>query len=304
MSRNPLRKLARIIAYSPPVTTFVGFTKRLVLPGFGGLPLFDVADFFFTGIHKGGIKTRASSLAFSFFLALFPAIIFLFTLIPYIPIPNFQDQLLELIKNVLPSNAYESTRGTIEDIVKHQRKGLLSLGFFLALYFTSNGFMAMMKGFNTSYHVAESRSPWRQRGAALVLTFILSVLVLVATTLIVFGQTSSKFFVKKHYQKCTHCALSQPFAGQSFLHSSFLPFLFFIITALLLEKAGGFFLQVPSWQRSFAIFCTSIGFAYYVNNFSNYNKLYGSIGTLIVIMLWIYFNSLILILGFEAECKH
>ena len=126
-----------------------------MLPGFDGLPLYEVADFFFTGIHKGGIKTRASSLAFSFFFALFPAIIFLFTLIPYIPIQNFQDQLLYLIKNVLPSNAYESTRDTIEDIVKHQRGGLLSLGFFLALYFTSNGFMAMMKGFNTSYHIAE-----------------------------------------------------------------------------------------------------------------------------------------------------
>jgi membrane protein len=132
---------------------------------------------------------------------LFPAIIFLFTLIPYIPIDNFQNQLLALIKNILPSNAYESTRETIEDIVKHQRSGLLSLGFVFALYFTSNGFMAMMKGFNTSYHIAERRKPWKQRWVAIVLTFIISVLVLTATILIVFGKMMLKFLVKNHIIK-------------------------------------------------------------------------------------------------------
>jgi membrane protein len=303
MARNPFRRIVRVLAYSPPVTAFVGFTKRLVIPGFDGLPLYDVADFFFTGIHKGSIKTRASSLAFSFFLALFPAIIFLFTLIPYIPIQNFQDQLLELIRNVLPSNAYESTRDTIEDIVKHQRRGLLSLGFLLALYFTSNGFMAMIKGFNTSYHVVESRGPWRRRGAALVLTFILSVLVMLATVLIVFGQTTSKYFVKKHIIKNAtqlHIVASTRWA---------------IILALILFSISFLYYYGPAVKKRWKLFsagstlataltiCTSIGFAYYVNNFANYNKLYGSIGTLIVVMLWIYFNSVILILGFELNAS-
>jgi len=151
---SPLRKLLRILAYSAPVRSFVNYTKTIALPGFEHLPVYDVADFFFTGIQRGSIKTRAQSLAFSFFLALFPAIIFLFSLIPYVPVYNFQDELLNLIKNLLPNNAFEATRSTIEDIIKHQRSGLLSIGFLLALYFTSNGFMALMKGFNSSYHVS------------------------------------------------------------------------------------------------------------------------------------------------------
>lgn len=303
LKKKPVRKVARAIAYSSPVTSFVAFTKRLVLPGFDGMPLYDVADFFFTGIHKGSIKTRASSLAFSFFLALFPAIIFLFTLIPYIPLPNFQGQLLSLIKNVLPSAAYETTRETIEDIVKHQRSGLLSLGFVLALYFTSNGFMAMMKGFNTSYHVPERRSPWKQRWVAVVLTFIISLLVLIATILIVFGQMAFKGLVKKHIIKnATQLTIVSSIQWIVVLALIFFATSFLYYYAPSLRKRWRFY-SAGSILATFLCVCTSIGFAYYVNNFANYNKLYGSIGTLIVIMLWIYFNSLILILGFELNAS-
>ena len=274
-----------------------------MLPGFDGMPLFDVADFFFTGIHKGSIKTRASSLAFSFFMALFPAVIFLFTLIPYIPIQNSQNQLLDLIKNILPNAAYETTRDTIEDIVKHQRGGLLSLGFFLALYFTSNGFMAMMKGFNTSYHIAERRSIWKQRRVALVLTVIISVLVLVATILIVFGRMALKFFVKKHIiRNATQLSIVSVTQLIVVLALIFFAISFLYYYGPAVKKRWKFF-SAGSILASLLTVCTSFGFAYYVNNFANYNKLYGSIGTLIVIMLWIYFNSFILILGFELNAS-
>ena len=112
-------------------------TKRVALPGFDSLPVYDVAVSFFTGIQQGSIVTRAQSLAFSFFLTHFFATIFsFFAHFPYIPIHDFQPQLLELIQNILPKNAYESARTTIEDIIKIQRGGLLSFGFLLALYFT------------------------------------------------------------------------------------------------------------------------------------------------------------------------
>ncbi|HNP49711.1 MAG TPA: YihY/virulence factor BrkB family protein, partial [Bacteroidia bacterium] len=191
-----MKRVLRVILFSPPIRSFINYTKRVALPGFDSLPVYDVADFFFTGIQRGSIVTRAQSLAFSFFLAIFPATIFLFSLIPYIPIHDFQPQLLELIQNILPKNAYESARTTIEDIIKIQRGGLLSFGFLLALYFTTNGFMTMMRGFNSSYHVVETRSPFKQRMVAMVLTFLLTILVIVSTALIIFSELATKYLVK------------------------------------------------------------------------------------------------------------
>lgn len=298
-----LRKLLREIIYSSPVRSLVSYTKRVALPGFDHLPIYDVADFFFTGIQRGAIKTRAQSLAFSFFLALFPAIIFLFSLIPYVPIHDFQDQLLDLIKNLLPTNAYEATRSTIEDIIKHQRGGLLSFGFLLALYFTSNGFMALMKGFNTSYHVSENRSPGKRRMAAIFLTLLLSFLLILSTVLIIFGEIAIQYLVKQHILK----SKTQVWL---LLLSKWI-----IVLALLFFAISFLYYYAPSVRKrwrfvsagsTFATVLTiiaSIGFAYFVNHFGQYNKLYGSIGTLIVIMLWIYFNSLILILGFELNAS-
>lgn len=297
------RRIVRRIVYSSPARSLIAYTKKVALPGFDHLPVYDVADFFFTGIQRGAIKTRAQSLAFSFFLALFPAIIFLFSLIPYIPVHNFQDQLLDIIKNLLPNNAYDATRSTIEDIIKHQRSGLLSVGFVLALYFTSNGFMAMMKGFNTSYHVSEKRSPAKRRLASLVLTFILSVLLIVATILIIFGEIVIKYLVTKHILK-TKTQVWLLLLGKWVVVLA----LFFIAISFLYYYAPSVkkrwrFISAGSTLATVLTIITSIVFAYFVNHFGQYNKLYGSIGTLIVIMLWIYFNSLILILGFELNAS-
>jgi membrane protein len=300
---NYLRKLLRAVVYSSPVRSFVASTKNVALPGFDHLPVYDVADFFFTGIQRGSIKTRAQSLAFSFFLALFPAIIFLFSLIPYVPVHSFQDQLLDLIRNLLPNNAYEATRSTIEDIIKHQRSGLLSIGFLLALYFTSNGFMALMKGFNSSYHVSEKRSPVKRRVAAIVLTLILSVLLILATVLIIFGEIAIRYLVEKHILK-TKTQVWMLLLGKWVVVLA----LFFIAISFLYYYAPSVkkrwrFISAGSTLATVLTILTSIVFAYFVNNFGQYNKLYGSIGTLIVIMLWIYFNSLILLLGFELNAS-
>ncbi len=298
-----MRRIVKIVAYSAPVRSFITYTKNVALPGFDHLPVYDVADFFFTGIQRGAIKTRAQSLAFSFFLALFPAIIFLFSLIPYVPVHSFQDQLLDLIKNLLPNNAYEATRNTIEDIIKHQRSGLLSIGFLLALYFTSNGFMALMKGFNSSYHVSERRTPAKRRLAAVVLTFILSILLILATVLIIFGEIAVKYLVVKHILK-TKTQVWMLLLGKWVVVLA----LFFIAISFLYYYAPSVkrrwrFISAGSTLATVLTILTSIVFAYFVNHFGQYNKLYGSIGTLIVIMLWIYFNSLILLLGFELNAS-
>ncbi len=296
-------KVAKHIVLSSPVQSFVAYTKRVALPGFDNMPVYYVADFFFTGIQRGSIVTRAQALAFSFFLAIFPATIFLFSLIPYIPIHDFPDQLLAMIQDILPSNAYSSVRSTIEDIVKIPRGGLLSFGFLAALYFTTNGFMTLMRGFNSSYHVDEIRSPLRQRMVAINLTLILSTLVLISTVLIIFGEKITHYLVTHSILK-TKTQVFLLFAGKWIVIMS----LFFIGISFLYyyapsQKKRWRFVSAGSTLATVFTIIVSTGFATFVNHFGRYNKIYGSIGTLIVIMLWIYFNSLILILGFELNAS-
>lgn len=296
-------KLARQIALSPPFRSFVSYTKRTALPGFDNLPIYYVADFFFTGIHRGKIVTRAQALAFSFFLAIFPATIFIFSLIPYIPIKGFQSELLEMIKGVLPSNAYTSVRTTIEDIVKIPHGGLLSFGFVTALYFTTNGFMSMMRGFNSSYHVAETRTPWKQRIVAFNITLIMSVLVLAATVMLIFGEQVTHFLAQNSILKSkTQVAMLMIGRWIVILALFFFGISFLYYYAPSKKKMWRFF-SAGSTMATLSSIIVSTGFAYFVNHFESYNKIYGSIGTLIVIMLWIYFNSLILILGFELNAS-
>jgi len=301
--RKIIRRTLRAIIFSTPVRILVQYTKRVALPGFDHLPIYDVADFFLTGIQRGSVKTRAQSLAFSFFLAIFPATIFLFSLIPYIPIADFQDQLLQLIHDILPKNAYESARSTIEDIIRIPHGSLLSVGFLLALYFTTNGFMTMMRGFNGSYHVMETRSGVKQRLVALVLTVILTILVVVSTALIIFSEVATKFLVKSSILK-TKTQVAFLLLGKWTVVLA----LFFFAISFLYYYAPSVrkrwrFISAGSTLATLLSVMVSIGFAYFVNNFGSYNKLYGSIGTLIVIMLWLYFNSLILILGFELNAS-
>ncbi len=298
-----VKSVTKKVVFSAPIRSVVTSSKRVALPGFEGIPVYNVLDFFFTGIQRGSIVTRAQSLAFSFFLAIFPATIFLFSLIPYMPIHNFQDQLLLLIQNFLPKNAYESTRETIEDIIKHQRGGLLSLGFVFALYFTTNGFMALMRGFNSSYHEQEKRTPAKRRTVALILTLILSVLLIVATTLIIGSEVAFKYLVQQHILKTKTQVILILFGKWIVVFALFFFAISFLYYYAPSAKKKWRFVSAGSTFATVLTIMLSIGFAFFVNNFGQYNKVYGSIGTLIVILLWIYFNSLILLLGFELNAS-
>jgi membrane protein len=142
---------------------FIEWTKVLILPGFSPLPLYTVALFFFQEIQKDSLVNKASSLAYNFMMAIFPSIIFLFTLIPYIPIKNFQNQLMTLISLVLPQNAYLAFENTLEDIVKNQNGKLLSIGFILALFFATNGIHTLMQAFNKYSLILIAKSGSRRK---------------------------------------------------------------------------------------------------------------------------------------------
>ncbi len=292
-------RIVKFITNSLFISLIVKQSKRIILPGFERLPLYDVAVFFWHSIMKGSLTMRASAVSFSFFLAIFPTIIFIFTLIPYIPIVNFQEQLLDLMKNFMPSHAYEAARETIEDIVKNQHGGLLSVGFISALYFSTNGFNALITAFNTTYHTIETRSVFHQRMAALYMVGISTLLMLTAIILIIVSEVALlKIFrqgdVLYYLILCGRWMIV--FALFYFLIS----FTFYLGPA---RKSGWKFFSAGSMLGTILTILTSVGFAFYVNHFGNYNKLYGSIGTLIVVLLWIYFNSLVVLLGFDLNAS-
>jgi membrane protein len=280
----------------------VDWSKHIVLPGFSGMNLYDVARFFIEGLEKGAITTRASSIAFNFFLALFPALIFFFTLIPYIPVDNFQEILLGLLGEVLPPSTNESAFTTITDIINHPRGGLLSFGFLMALYFSTNSINSLMEAFNSSYHISESRGMWKQRLIALGLTLMLSLMLIVAVALIVFTQFASNYFVDLGILKQSSITLM--LIGKWII---LLAFLFGGLSVLFQygpsKKTHWSLISPGSILATLFIIITSLSFGLYIDHFGQYNKLYGSIGTLIVILLWIYFNAIVMLIGFELNAS-
>jgi membrane protein len=280
----------------------IQLTRRIKPIGFTGLSLYDVAIFFWKGLMEGAITTRASSLAFNFFLAFFPSIIVFFTLIPYIPIDGLQETLMELLAVVLPPSTNEITFQTLEDIISNPRGGLLSVGFILALYFSTNGINSLIEAFNSSYHIREIRPLIQQRILSLGLTLLLSIMLIIAIGLIIFGTVVVNYLVSSEI--ITTGAADLIIYGKWFV---MLAMLFFGISILFhlgpaLKSKWKLFTPGSIFATIFIII-TSIGFNYYINHFSQYNKIYGSIGTLMIILLWMYFNSIILLTGFELNAS-
>jgi len=276
-------------------------TRKVSMPGFQKVPVYDVGMFFFKGLWQGSITTRASSIAFNFFLALFPAIMFFFTMIPFVSDINFQSKILALLCDVMPRNAYETLRETLEDIVTNQRGSLLSFGFFAALYFSTSGISSMIEAFNTSYHETETRTWISQRLISLYLVLILTLLITTAIILIVFSEVATNYLVKIHVLKdgWTFFLL---YSGKWLI---IIALFFFAISFLYylapVKKEKWRFISAGSTLSTLLTIVTSTGFSYYINNFGQYNKLYGSIGTILVILLWLYFNAIVLLMGFELN---
>lgn len=295
--------LRRKILISGTVRSFIAFTKRLVMPGFDGLSLYDVSIFFVRGIQRGSITTRASSFSFNFFLAVFPAIIFFFTIIPYIPVAHFQDTLLQLMRDFIPEKAYGAVEGTLFDIVKRPRGGLLSIGFILAMYFSTNGINSLIESFNQTYHTIDTRSAYKQRLISILLVLILSVLVIIAITLIIVGPLVLEFLASKNILR-DRFTLQMIIFGKWIVVVALFFFVFSFLYYLAPAKRRQFrFISAGSTLATGLTVITSIGFNYYVNNFLRYNTLYGSIGTLMIVMLWIYFNAIIVLVGFELNAS-
>ncbi|HEY1024026.1 MAG TPA: YihY/virulence factor BrkB family protein [Sphingobacteriaceae bacterium] len=282
---------------------FLDWTKVVILPGFSPLPLYTVATFFFQEIGKDSLVNKASSLAYNFMLAIFPALIFLFTLIPYIPIDDFQPQLLDLIALVLPHNAFLAFQTTLEDIIENQNGRLLSVGFILALWFSTNGVSTLMRAFNKSSLILETRSYLKQRFVAMTLTVIMALALIIGLGLITVSEFVLSFLKDRLLFKDSFWIHVIAFVRWIILLA-----IYFVTISILYRYGPSHskkwkLFSAGSWLATILAALTFWGFAFYINNFGTYNKLYGSIGTLIVVMIWLYLNSLIILLGFELNAS-
>jgi len=277
-------------------------SKKFKPWGFEGMSIYDVSILFWKGLSEGAITTRSSSLSFNFFLAFFPAIIFLFTLIPYIPIEGFQETLMELLGNVLPPSTNKIATQTIDDIVNNPRSGLLSIGFILSLYFATNGVNSLIEAFNFSFHIRESRSLLFQRYMSLVITIILTIMLILTIVILIVGKGYFNALV------IDEVILSDRLYLFSLARFGLLSLMLYLGITLVFylcpsKRTKWKWLSPGTLFSSIFIIITSLLFSFYINNFSQYNQIYGSIGTLLIILLWIYFNAIILLTGFELNAS-
>ena len=287
------------IASSAPATYIVRKSKVTKLPGFGGIPLFDVVKFFISQVRRFSMTERASSIAFNFVMAIPPSIIFLFTLIPFIPISfQFEEQLYGLIRDVVPGEKNNSVLiKFLQDFINNPRSGLLSLGFILSLFFSSNAVIGIMRSFDKNYHGFRKRNEFQKRITALQITMILFVFMLLSILLLI-GQGVVLKWIGIKSVLIRNIIENARWVVIIFLFFTSISYIYRHAPAVhkkwKMENPG-------SILATLLMIIFTWGFSYWVNHFGNYNQLYGSIGTVLILMLLIYFNSLVLLIGFELN---
>ncbi|WP_192351247.1 YihY/virulence factor BrkB family protein [Algoriphagus sp. Y33] len=266
--------------------------------------LFDVGRIFLIQLQKDDILERAGSMAFSYTIALFPMILFLLNLIPYLQdiFPYITTQnILKFTQEILPEEIYTQSEGTIMDIVSKPRQSLLSLGFFFALFASTQGVVSMMNSFNSVYQTKDNRGFLQSRGIAVSIVLMLALTVITASLVMILGGIIIRRL--DELQVFNSGFMIFLFSTLKFL---ILLFMFYITTAFIFRFAPAVhdkwkFFSVGAKLAGLLITLGFYGFTFYLNNFASYNRLYGSIGTLIALMLWLLITSIIIIVCFEVN---
>ncbi|MEO6040006.1 MAG: YihY/virulence factor BrkB family protein [Saprospiraceae bacterium] len=280
----------------------LNWAKVHSFPGLQKIPIYNLVDFINRETHEDAIVTRANSMSYSFFMAIFPSIIVLFTLLAYTPLyNNFDSVLRDSIHEVMPGQAGEMLFKTVQNIGTIPRGGLLSLGFFLAIWFASNGMLSMMRGLEKDYKATfKRRTGFQKRVMAIQLTFLVGFVLVASVLLVIMGNTLFQFFFR--YIQADWVTRTSLFAFRWIVVLS----LFYATFSTIYRFGSSTRRPIPFFNPGTTLatvlsIATSWGFSFYVDNFGNYNKVYGSIGTLIVLMVWMQLNCMILLIGFEVN---
>jgi membrane protein len=275
---------------------FTSILDRIVV-GKHRTSLYDLLKIFLVSLTKDDILERAKAITYNFTLAIFPGIIFLFTLIPYIPIPNLQDTIMSFFED-LDLVMIEQVRSTVEDIISRPRGDLLSFGVIFAVYLATNGMLSLITNFNFFYKTKFTRGFFKNYLVAFVLTLLLIVIMTLAMGLLIGGQIVLNFLLDIGI-------LNQDFLFILIITLRFL--ILFVIFQLMISiiyylgpsvEERWHFMNTGSVIATLMCIGSSYLFSYYLTNFASYNKFYGSIGAVIAFMIWLYLLSVILLLGF------
>lgn len=279
----------------PIIRNLVHLLKRIKLPWLQGLSLYDLLELYLLGILESALTYHASAIAFSFFMALFPFALFILNLIPYIPIEGFQEDFLLFVKDGVPPNTYDAVYKIITDILNNSHSGLVSYGFLLSILLMANGLNGILGGFETSRHVLVKRGFIHQYLVSLGMSLVLAFLLIVTVAIIVVFEV---IIQKTVFSDQVHLIVLGRYA---FI------ILMILITTSILFKFGTkhdknrAFISIGSVFTTLLILIDSYTFGIWVIKFSQYNELYGSIGTLLILMFYIWINCMILLLGFELN---
>ena len=279
------------------------FLERYHPYGFGGLNLWEISSFLIIAFSDVRTTMRSASISFRIFLAFFPAIITLFTLIPFIPIANFQGDVFLGIKSILPGDTFQFIEGTLYDLINKKQSTLLSIGFVLMFYYASASMNAIMQAFQSSEHIEVSAHPFIVRILSFIMMLVLGIMFLLAMVL---TSLSESTFLIMHEKGIIGDKGIIPFLtfGQWTISISFV---YCIITILynsgmnMRIRKNWKFLNTGSIFTTVLLIATSFGFSYFLENFAQFNKLYGSLGTLMVILIWLNLNMVILLVGFDLN---
>jgi membrane protein len=296
-------KIVRIITETPGISHAIAFSKRTRLPGFEGVPLYDVIRFFFKQTQKVGLNERAAAISFNFLMAIPPACIFLFSLVPLFPIADlFNKEVMNFVKDLTPNVATRKiVQNFLDDFLGRPRNSLLSFGFLIAVFYSSNAVLGIIHSFNRSIHEKEMKGFMVYRWKAIKLTLII-ILLFIASMIILMTQG----------------AVFRWFMDLLQIENEFVKLLikslrWLVIIALFFYSIAFIYRHAPTVEKKWKLIspgsivaCTllilfTFLFSYWINNFATYNKVYGPIGTIMVLMILIYVNSLVILIGFELN---
>lgn len=296
-----MQRVRRKVLYSRSNRRLIGWSQRIVLPGFEGFSLYHISRFFFMALQQGQLVTRASAIAFKLFLAFFPAIIMLLTLIPFIPIADFQVKLMENFQAMMPREVYAFIEGLLQDLLVKKHSTLLSISTITGIYFASNSMDAILEGFSSSFHMTRWHSAFKQRLLSLGLLVALTIMMVMAMALLSLSSWAISLINDSGY------VLSQ------LEHYGLLAAKWGITLLMMLTSISMLYNAGDPTARRFKFFTpgsilavvltmlVSQALVFFFERITDYNALYGSIGAIIAVQLWLYFNMIVLLIGFELN---
>lgn len=276
-------------------------TDRLVLPGFEGLSLYAVGRVLLKEIRVNKLNVRGAAVTYNFIMAIPPTLLFLCSLIPYLPVKGIQNSILSILHIITPNeNSYRTLSGVVIDFLNNERRDILSFGILFTLFFSSNGMMGLMRSFDRQSSLYKKRSAFRRRWTAIKLTIFVLVVALLTMAALVLQTT----MINRLLERFLDGAIS---VWAIKLFSLLLVTMLVFLSICLIYKYGPSLTHRWHFISAGSVFATILCvllttvFFFLVDNVIHYNKVYGSIGTVMAFMVWLFLNTQVILLGFELN---